>query len=307
MSQSKLPPPPQQLPLPRDSRYQRRRRPVSWWGIVIGLVAGVVASLYYAWMLAPVREFDTTPRQLRASDKAQYAIAIALQFAFDSDLNVAVQRLIELNIGADPFQAVADVACDLARGGYVDSTTGLRAVRRLKVFYQLQGKTGCADQLIPDVETASVVDVVIPTPTATLPPPPSKTPLLDLSPTPMGVVLVPTTRPRRVYQGRIVGTYCDAELTGIIEVYVQNFQGDPVKGERVRVRWDGGEDSFVTGLKPERGENYADFTMEIGKSYSVDMPTLSDPLSNPLVADACITDTGQSAITSYRVVFTQTS
>lgn len=299
------PPPPQQLPLPRDSRYQRRRRPISWWALLIGIIAGVAGGLYYAWILAPVREFDTTPRQLRASDKAQYAVAIALQFAYDSDLNVAVQRLIELNIGADPFQALADVACDLARGGYVDSTAGLRAVARLKTFYQLQGKSGCADQLIPDVSVPSVVDVVVPTATPTLPPPPSKTPLLEATPTPFGVVLVPTTRPRRIYQGRVVGTYCDLELSGIIEVYVQNFQGDPVRGERVRVRWDGGEDSFVTGLKPERGENYADFRMEAGKSYSIDMPTLSDPIPSPLVADACTTDNGQSAVTSYRVVFTQ--
>jgi len=304
-----LPPPPpeaaEHLPFPRQSRYQRRKRPIAWWPLFFGWIIGLSGALYYAWNVAPLAQFDTAPRQLRPDAKADYAIAAALHFAYDSDLSKAVERMIALNLGPDPFQALADIACDLARGGYVDSTAGLRAVRTLRTFYQLQGKQGCADQLIPDADVAAIVTVVVPTATATLPPPPSKTPPPQTVPTNPSLLVVPTTPPRRLYQGRVLNTYCDLELSGLIEVYVQDFQGRPLPGERVRVRWDGGSDTFVVGLKPERGLNYADFQMEEGRGYIVDMPGLSDPLPNPLVANPCITTRGEAAITSYRVIFTQ--
>jgi hypothetical protein len=38
----------------------------------------------------------------------------------------------------------------------------------------------------------------------------------------------------------------------------------------------------------------------------VEMPALSDPLPNPLIADACFTPNGEESIKSYRVVFTPT-
>jgi hypothetical protein len=313
MTRTMPPPPPPTLPeepaFPRDSRYQRPRSYVSWWGIVIGLTIGIAGGLFYAWQVQPLKETDTVPRQLNVEAKRQYAVAIALNYGFDSDLGLAIQRLSALQPGSastDPIQALAEIACDLARSGYVDSSSGLRAVRGLKTFYQLQGRSGCADTLIPDATIVPLeITVLVPTATPTLPPPPTKTPtpLAQASPTESGVVLVPTTRPRRQYEGRIVGTFCDSEISGVIEVFVQDFGSEGVPGEPVRVRWDGGESNFVTGLKPERGDDYADFQMEAGKGYTVEMPGRSDPIATPLVANGCTTNEGDEAITSYRVVF----
>jgi hypothetical protein len=307
-----LPPPPpnfapEQLPIPRDSRYQRPRHVVSWWGLLLGVILGMGAGLFYAWQIAPVREFDTQPRQLNWTDKADYVVAIALRFSQDSDLNRAVGELVALNLGADPFQAVADIACQLASTGYVDSTAGIRAIRTLKTFYQLQGKSGCAEALIDDATPIAIVTLVVATNTATLVPPPSKTPtpsVDNITPTPSGVVIVPTTPPRQKYEGQVVNTFCDSELSGIIEVFVQDTNGDGIPAQSIRVRWDGGESSFATGLKPERGLGYADFAMTAGLNYTIDMPAQSDPLAQPLIADRCITPNGEEAITSYRVAFT---
>jgi hypothetical protein len=69
----------------------------------------------------------------------------------------------------------------------------------------------------------------------------------------------------------------------------------------VRVRWDGGESLFATGLKPERDAGYADFQMEPGMSYIVDMPGLSDP-SQPLTATTCALENGDRSVISYRVI-----
>lgn len=299
---------PEKPAFPRDSRYQRRKRFISWWGIFFGVVLGIGAGLYYAWVLSPLEEFNTAPYQLSQTDKSHYAVAVALDYSRTGDLTAAITRLIELDLGNDPIQGVADVACDLARTGYVDSSSGLRAVRALKTFYQLQGRAGCADMLIPDVDATQVVEITVPTATPTLPPPPSKTPTIappQATPTLTGIFVVPTTRPQRRFEGRLVGTYCDVELSGLIEVRVQDVNGRPIPGETVRVRWDNGEDRFVSGLMPERGSDYADFRMQAGRGYTIDMPGLADPLSRPIVADECITETGQTATTSYYVVFRQ--
>lgn len=306
MSRSLPPPPPnfapEQIPLDRNSRYQRPRRFLSAWGVFFGIVAGLVGGLFFAWVIAPVQETETLPRQLDAQAKADYVVAIALRFAYDSDLNRAVEELIALRLGNDPFQGVAEIACQLASTGYVDSTSGIRALRTLQTFYRLQGKSGCADALVDDATPIAVVTVIVSTPTPTLAPPPTKTATPVGTPAPV-VEIVPTTRPRQQYEGDIVTTFCSARQSGTIEVFVQDFQGDGIPGQTIRVRWDGGSDDFATGLKPERDRGYADFTMEPGLNYTIDMPGQSDPVASPITAEPCLTSDGQEAIKSYRVIF----
>lgn len=308
MSRSLPPPPPnfapEQLPLARNSRYQRPRRAVVWWALLLGLLVGIGGGVFFAWVIAPVQETETLPRQLNAVAKADYVVAVALRFGYDSDLSRAVDALIALRLGNDPFQGVADIACQLASTGYVDSTAGIRALRSLQIFYRLQGKAGCADALVDDATPIAVLTVVVATSTPTLaPPPPTKT-ATPSSGTPAPIVeIVPTTRPRQQYVGDIVTTFCSARQSGTIEVFVQDYDGQGIPGQVIRVRWDGGTDDFVTGLKPERDTGYADFTMEAGFNYTIDMPAQSDPLAQPIIAETCLTSDGAEALKSYRVIF----
>ena len=69
------------------------------------------------------------------------------------------------------------------------------------------------------------------------------------------------------------------------------------------MRWDDGQSLFFTGLKPERGAGYADFQMQPDMEYIVEMPSLSDPIPNPLLAAECTTETGEQSIISYRMIF----
>lgn len=304
------PPPPAYLPerpeFSSRSKYQRGRWGISWIGLIIGLALGIGGGLAYAWVVAPVEETETRPAQLREADKAHYMVAIALSFAYDSNLPLAIERLGQLDLGFDPIQAVADTACRLASSGYINSNAGLRAVRAMRTFYQLQGRTSCADTLIPAPEEVPLqVTIDVATPTPTLPPPPTKTPPpLETSPTPDGVVVVPTTAPQRTYDGSVTGTFCDLARSGVIEVRVlDDDRVTGIPGEPIRVEWDEGESLFYSGLKPERGTGFADFQMEPGQSYLITMPGLSDPLPQSLVADRCVTDGGEEGITSYRVAF----
>jgi hypothetical protein len=314
MSQQDLPPP--SVPYDPDSdlprrrtRYNRPRRYFSRWALVLGLLIGILGGLSYAWVIAPVEETDTEPYQLRQSDKAHYVVAIILEYQQSGDLGQAITKLVQLQLGQDPIQAVAEVACDLASTGYVDDTSGLHALRAMKTFYQLQGREGCADVLVPDVDdTASqVLEVIVPTHTPTIPPPPSKTPTPDIDPmalTPT-VRVVPTVATQCDFEGRVANAFCDPNNPGVVEVFVVATNGDGMPGETIRVRWDDGESTFVTGLMVERGESYADFRMQDGMSYTIDMPALSDPVNTPLVAEVCYTEFGAESVKSYRVVFRQ--
>ncbi|MFO7320600.1 MAG: hypothetical protein DIU68_002630 [Chloroflexota bacterium] len=294
-------------PRPQPARkYTRPRHLISWPLLVVGLVIGVGLGLFYAWAIDPVKEFDTEPWQLSDADKRHYLVAIMLGYAYDGDLDRAVNRLLSLRLPGDPIQAVADAACYLASTGYVDSNSGLRAVRQMMAFYRLQGKSGCADTLLPaqDAPPTTVVEVVLPT--ATFMPPPTKTPTPagEGRPTSTPVpVVVPTVQPRTSFVLVNISTFCRADASGVIEVNVQDGNGRGIPGQEIRVRWDSGSDTFFTGLKPERDAGYADFDMEAGTDYLVEIPGHSNSASEPLAAVPCTTSDGESAITSYRVVF----
>lgn len=291
----------------RRSRYDRPRSYISWFALILGLILGIGGALYYTWEIDQVEEVDIAPWQLNNDDRNSYLVAIMLDYAYRNNLTETIQRLVDLQLpGNDPIQQVAVIACDMARAGYVNSNAGLTAIRTMMTFYQNQGKSGCADELLPVVALEPTREIRTILPTATLRPPASKTP------TPPGTVQPtdtptpgssPTALPGSDFDVVNVQTYCDAELPGLIEVFVVDFNGQGIPGQPVRVRWNGGESQFYSGLKPERGPGYADFQMEEGLAYSIEMPRLSDPYGTPLEADSCNLEEGGTAITSYRVTF----
>lgn len=294
-------------PAQPSRRYTRRRRPFSLVGALLGLVIGLVGSFYYTQVISPVREERVEPSQLNAADRDDYRVALALAFSADGDLNAAMGRLLALGEQGDPIQAMADTACRLATSGYVSSSSGLNAVRALINFYQLQGRGGCADALIGSIVLQPTSDAAIelPTSTPTLPPPASKTPTPENAPaTPTPLVVVPTLVPQNGFELLGVTTFCDADLSALIQVFVYEINGSTgVPGQEIRARWQNGESRFFTGLKREQGAGYADFAMREGDNYLVDMPGQTDPLSQALEAVPCTTENGERALISYRVVF----
>ncbi|GAB4526974.1 MAG: hypothetical protein OHK0046_44300 [Anaerolineae bacterium] len=288
------------------SRYDRPRTYVSWVALILGLMLGIGGGLYWAWVLQPVEEVDTAPWQLDETGLNAYIVAIMLNYAYDGDLNRTIAQLTALRLpGDDPIQSVAEIACELASTGYINSNSGIRAVRSMMAFYQGQGRTGCADGLVPpdaQVPTA-VVQVVLPTPT--LIPPPSKTPTppSTIEPTATTAPFNPTQPPQLAFEVLRTQSFCSPDNSGVIEVRVIDFEGQELPGQPVRVRWAGGSSTFFTGLKPERGRGFADFQMEAGLSYTVEMPGLSNPLSSPLEARDCFLENGDTSVTSFEVIF----
>ncbi len=80
---------------------------------------------------------------------------------------------------------------------------------------------------------------------------------------------------------------CDPNIKEpLIQVLMLDAARQEVSGVELVVNWDGGENSFFTGLKPELGAGYADFSMTPGVVYSLRLRSGGQPVSN-LSATEC--------------------
>jgi len=85
---------------------------------------------------------------------------------------------------------------------------------------------------------------------------------------------------------------------------VLDASGEGVPGVEALVIWDEGQDRFFTGLKPELGLGYADFTMEPGTLYSLQLRHAALPITN-LSSAPCEAEAGESYPGSLQLTFQQ--
>ena len=90
----------------------------------------------------------------------------------------------------------------------------------------------------------------------------------------------------------------------MIQIEVQDAAGRPVPGMEVLVVWDEGESRFYTGLKPELGMGYADFTMQPGVSYTLQLIDSEIPVTG-LSTEECTSEDGESFLGSWLLTFQQ--
>ncbi|UCC63483.1 MAG: hypothetical protein JSV36_22625 [Anaerolineae bacterium] len=241
----------------------RLRRRLSWIGLVLGAVAGLAFGLSYAWIVDPVTYYDADPADLRADLREDYLVLIATSYELTGDLARAQARLASLGQAGNP-QAVAALADRLY------STSGhAETVRALALLANALGASSEAAVAYLPTATPTIAPspTFTPTPLPTTPPtatptaPPTATPTPEATPTP------DVRPPYRVVERRQV---CDdPDVAGIIQVYVQDVEGQGLPNVEVQVSWEGGQDRFFTGLKPEIDAGYADFQMSTGQVYDV--------------------------------------
>jgi hypothetical protein len=283
------------------SKHVRIGKGTSWLALIIGIGLGLAAGLVYTWEIDPVIERNTAPWQLSDDAREDYVVAVALSYAANGDLLLAVDRLRAAGPDRNVWDMVAEIACDRVKTGQTVTNSDLRVIRALEQLYAPQGASGCADGLYPTpapVVLATPQPTIPPTPT--LVPPPSKTPTVPV-PTPITAEEArPTPAPAGgSYVVARLESFCDPSLGGVIEVRVFDRRGEGVSGVPVTVSWSGSErDSFFTGLKAERGAGYADFTMQPGRAYTVTVPGL---VSSPPAVEAvsCTAQDGRQTTASY--------
>jgi hypothetical protein len=254
------------------------------WLLLGGLVLGLALGLFYARVLSPVSYADTNPLALRPQAKDAYRLMIAAAYGADGDLGRARARLALVDEG-DPARALAAQAQQLVASG-----GSSQDARRLALLAASLGKLPGAETSAPTVRpsaSAAAPSQTAPVSTAT----PSLTPANPLALTPFPTPsLTPTLRAPFVLERAT--PVCDPSLGApLIQVQARDFFLAGVPGVPVQVTWSGGQDTFYTGLKPQQGSGYADFTMTPGVTYTVRLGDAGAPVEN-LTAAACPAPTG---------------
>ena len=298
----------------RPIAERRKRAPnyFSYWVFALSLVAGIALALAFTRMQGPLQRGNAEPWQLRPEERNHYMIAIALEYAHSGDRAGALNKLIALRPAQAPLGALAEAACALGSGGYLRSESGLRALRSAVALYSAGGSAGCAEALLPleanealdEIDSApnlaaerdAVADFATPLPTK--PPLPAGQSGAALQRPP------PTAAAQRAFEARAARSFCDAANPALIEVRVVDYLGRGIPGQRIRVRWSDREDVFISGLKADRGDAYADFQMAEGINYAIDMPGAADPLGASVSTGVCYSGNRQT-LKSWRVTFVE--
>lgn len=285
--------------------------------LVIGLTLGLVTSL----AISPVEARNAAPSLLGRVDKDTYRAMIGLAYNARGELSRATARLALLK-DADPRAALAaqaqqsiaaDHPVEESRGlallaaalGQVVPTVDLTAAHAAgttEPFLTLPPSTPLAtmEDLTPPTLTAENTKVSPPTgePSST----PVNTPLPPATATPEPL---PTANdsPPAAYILSFRESLCDVELMQQLQVTVLDAAGNPLFGRKIITSWEGGEDSFFTGLQPRYGTGFADFEMQPGTAYNVRMAEGGATAYN-VSAPNCRTDSGMDYAGGVVLTFT---
>jgi hypothetical protein len=258
--------------------------------LVLGLVLGFSAGLYYSWVLNPVEYVDADPASLRADYKQEALTIIADAYAATGDLPRARARLTLLDLD-NPANTLARLAQNMLAVDQGEQTA--RSLAMLAAALGEQPAEVGTQPAAPGV-TTTVQATATQTLTATMTPRPTATATSAPSPT-----------PGAPFELSDVEQVCDPALDEPqIQVIVLDAAGEGVPAMEVLVLWDEGEDRFYTGLKPELGWGYADFSMQVGETYSLQLPA-EDVSVSDLFSEPCETAGGVDYPGSIQLTFEQ--
>jgi hypothetical protein len=98
---------------------------------------------------------------------------------------------------------------------------------------------------------------------------------------------------------------CDTNLPdGLLQVIVLNSNRRQIPGIKVVITWEGGEEQFFTGLKPELGDGYADYIMTPNITYTLQLALGSD-IAAELVTPTCEAPSGETFFGGIKLTFQQ--
>jgi hypothetical protein len=252
--------------------------------LVLGLIVGIAAGLVYGWVVQPLRTSQAAPASLRPDFQDEYAALIASAHAATGDLPRARARLALLPGAIEGDHLAALAQAWLAAGR---PETEARALAALAAdLSDLPATPSPASSPTHPPPTAQAVATAAQTSR------PRPTPLPTFTP----------GAPFRLSERVLI---CDdpAPLPRL-QVIVLDAAGEGVPNVLVRVIWDEGQDQFFTGLKPDLGIGFGDFTLESETSYTVQLAE-SDAIATGLQAEPCNDASGESHLGSWRLTFVQ--
>jgi hypothetical protein len=280
------------------------------WSVLLALLAGVGLGLAYSWVLSPLRVTNSEPIALRGDFKDQYRSSIAAAYAATGNLPRAQARLALLG-DTDPIEALNAQAQRMLASGQ-----SFEQADKVVALAVALGENHNGDAPIP-TSTFVVVKNDERTFTAT-PLPTSPDTSVLLTETPQAIETQPiisesTPRPTQTSIPTLGApftltgqdTICDSNLPdGLLQVVVLNSNRRQLAGVGIVIAWDGGEEQFFTGLKPEIGNGYADFIMTPDTTYTVKLGPGSD-IASGLTVPTCQASGGESFFGGIKLTFQQ--
>jgi hypothetical protein len=279
------------------------------WDMLLALLVGLGLGLVYSWVISPRGVFDAEPNTLRADFKDQYRSAIAAAYAATGNLPRAQARLALLG-DSNPVEALNGQAQRM-QANYQSFE---RADQVAALALALNESTSGTPVVSATVEISDQSENSV---TATSLPPSSEIPL-DLTETPQTIetqtlVIESTPRPTNTATPvpgepfTLTGqeTICDSNLpAGLLQVMVLNSNRRQIAGVEIDITWDGGKEGFFTGLKPELGNGYADYTMAPDITYSIQLARGSD-VARGITAPTCPSSDGEAFLGGIKLTFQQ--
>lgn len=286
------------------------------WYLLTALVLGAALGLVYSWVVSPVKYVDAPPYALRADYKDEYRALVAAAFLNSGDLARAQARLDQLKDDETAQSLAMQAQRALAEG------KPEQEVRALSLLALALGK-GVTPEVSPLPATGAATAIPATSGFTSTPlliePGVSPTMTLETTSMPLGMIRTPrppttlgpsptaTPTPTQgapfvLQETRLV---CNTDQpVPLIQVEIDDAAGQPVPSVELVVTWDGGVDHFFTGLQPELGLGYADFTMQPAVVYSVQLADGGKAVDG-LTAAECVSDDESRYWGSWFLTFVQ--
>ena len=252
------------------------------WYLLTGLIIGIFLGIFYSRNILPVSYIDTSPDSLRREDKDRLQILIASAYLSNGDLVRARARL-ELLGDQDISRTLTEQAQrTLAEDGASSEAQAL-GLLALALGEEPSGLFQSVPQQLDQ-------------PSVTLTPagsgglvkpgqmdPTSPTNILQMQDEISEAVISPVamdsiSRATYILSSKL--EVCDQSLVEpLIQIEVVDQTGNPIAGVPAKITWPGGEELFYTGLKPEKGIGYADYTLNPDFIYSLNIGENGSELS----------------------------
>jgi hypothetical protein len=280
--------------------------------MLLALLAGLGLGLVYSWVISPLGVSSAEPITLRADFKDQYRSAIAAAYAATGNLPRARARLALLG-DSNSVEALNGQAQRMQANNQSFERADQVVALALVLDESTSGANG-APAATPTAELADQSENIV---TETSPPSSAEVPL-DLTETPQIIdtqtlVIESTSRPTSTatpVPGKpfaLTGqeTICDSNLpAGLLQVLVLNSNRRQIAGVEIDITWEGGKESFFTGLKPELGNGYADYSMTPDVTYSIQLARGSD-VAFGITAPTCQSSAGEAFVGGIKLTFQQ--
>lgn len=234
------------------------------WYLLTGLILGLLMGIVYSWVISPISQVDTHPSLLRTDYKDIYRLLISRAYQANNNLPRAEARLNLMGDDEPALALAAQAQRFLAEGGDHEM-----AVILANLSAALQSREAAENPPVQPTGTAAATDAPENTeengennPDN----PATSTQELVSSQTPP-----PTESPPFILQDS--SPICDPTLgESLIQIVATNSSGDGIPGVAIQISLGTDpKDIFYTGLKPELGLGYADFSAEPGLTYQVDI------------------------------------